>query len=362
MKTILLIGTATLICQITSAQEIYSGQFRDGIPHGFGILDYNDGSYYQGMFKNGFPNGPGTFCDAKGEKTTGVYEQGEFGYDYQVVENSKLFDLVSEIDSSSNLNSMSIDIEFLKKPKNRSQYIIAPLGEFTINGVQVSAGIMNKTEGFRTRKHEGKKISPSEIDYAFYLKRYDERTPKSMFRSKTGFCKSGGNDGTNNGEFVSVLHEFELHKGIYTLYLSRVPKSFKIKGVVHSYLRMDIYDHKNEEGFFIGAVAIPGTTFHLGNQLNTFVSTHTSACDIVDLPSSEFKIGNLFVNEQPQSFFDSYCQYSYSIPQFSKAEFIEDYMSVTCNIGEAYKSASVIFEENGFKSFLIYHPIFESNE
>ena len=42
------------------------GQWKDGLPHGYGKLVYQDGSIYTGYFENGVPHGQGRFISSQG--------------------------------------------------------------------------------------------------------------------------------------------------------------------------------------------------------------------------------------------------------------------------------------------------------
>jgi hypothetical protein len=59
----------------------YSGQFMDGLNHGYGKIVYHDGSLYEGEFSKGLVNGKGRKVDSSGNYYDGAWFEGEFhGY------------------------------------------------------------------------------------------------------------------------------------------------------------------------------------------------------------------------------------------------------------------------------------------
>ncbi len=51
--------------------DIYTGEFKDGLYHGVGTLNYKDGSVYKGSFSEGLRNGQGNYTDTTGFTYTG---------------------------------------------------------------------------------------------------------------------------------------------------------------------------------------------------------------------------------------------------------------------------------------------------
>lgn len=58
------------------AYSIYSGTFKDGIPHGKGKLISPYGDIYIGEFKDGMPDGPGTLESSDGNVYIGEFQNG----------------------------------------------------------------------------------------------------------------------------------------------------------------------------------------------------------------------------------------------------------------------------------------------
>lgn len=287
MKTKKSVLMLVLLTKISLAQEIYMGQSKNKMPHGFGVLDFEDGSYYQGMYQFGIPNGPGTFCDAKGNKQTGIFRNGEYFDDVEVVPNTKLMDMRFYADSVIEFQSMQMDIEFSNKAPKKNQMIVAPFGSFRLNGQVVSAGFITNTLGYTHPKHEKKGLYPVELETAVYLKTYGERRRQMMMPIKHfGFCESGGNDGTNQGEFVSVMRNFDWQKGQrYTLLISRKGYT-KYKDSTFSIVSLDLYIHEIDTiiKYPIGCLAIPGATLYLEPEQAMTVSTHTKRCFLEKYP------------------------------------------------------------------------------
>ncbi len=346
-----------------NAQELYMGQAKNKMPHGFGVTDFEDGSYYQGIYEYGIENGPGTFCDTKGVKKTGIFKNGELVSDFEVVPNTKLMEFIYQIDTETVFQSMQIDIDFSSKPAKKKNLIVAPFGSFRINGQLVSAGFITNTQGYTHTKHEKKGLYPYDIESAVYFKTYGERRSRTMIPLANGYCESGANDGTNQGEFVSVLKDIEWKKGSYGLKIYE-SGTIKIKKELFTVLTLYLVTYEKNETIIdsIGSLAFPGTELILETELSNIVSTHTKRCFISEIPTMEFKLKSFFVNQQPQQFKEAMCKFDNQTPQFALANLVDDYNAAIFNIGEAYKLVSGSFHEDSYYSFFIYNKIFENNE
>lgn len=58
------------------AKGTYTGELRDGEPHGDGVLRLNNGDRYEGTFAGGVFHGEGTYTWADGRRYTGRFENG----------------------------------------------------------------------------------------------------------------------------------------------------------------------------------------------------------------------------------------------------------------------------------------------
>jgi len=56
----------------------YTGHMEHGLPEGFGLLKFDDGSYYSGEFSGGRFDGNGIFVSASGERLDGTFKEGVF--------------------------------------------------------------------------------------------------------------------------------------------------------------------------------------------------------------------------------------------------------------------------------------------
>ena len=61
---------------IQYAKGTYSGELRNGEPHGTGVLRLNNGDRYEGEFREGRIEGQGTYTWADGRTYTGSFEDG----------------------------------------------------------------------------------------------------------------------------------------------------------------------------------------------------------------------------------------------------------------------------------------------
>jgi len=81
--------------------SMYIGEFRNGLRHGWGTYTFKDGSKYVGMWQNDLQHGKGTYTFANGETLTGEWKNGEFfKNEKELVESSinllKLYSKISE--------------------------------------------------------------------------------------------------------------------------------------------------------------------------------------------------------------------------------------------------------------------------
>jgi len=150
------------------------------------------------------------------------------------------------------------------------------------------------------------------------------------------------------------------------LYTLRIHRSGiqKYKGDLYSLICLDLLIHEKDTVISreIGKLAIPGTELHLGPELASIVSTHTKRYFLSDIPSLEYTIKELFINQKPVNFYDAYCRFSYNIPQYSNAKLFDAYSSVAVSIGEAYKLISGTFHDDYYQSYFVYNEVFEENE
>lgn len=70
-------GMVFSINSLNGNQYTYHGKFQNGKPHGFGVLQNEDGSKYEGTFKEGLKDGIGLQREAKdGEERMGKWLDG----------------------------------------------------------------------------------------------------------------------------------------------------------------------------------------------------------------------------------------------------------------------------------------------
>jgi hypothetical protein len=100
----------------------------------------------------------------------------------------------------------------------------------------------------------------------------------------------------------------------------------------------------------MGSLAIPVATLYLDHEQAMTVSTYTKRCFLGKIPSMEFKIFNIFIDQQPQNFEYSKCRFDYQTPQYALAELQDAYGSAMLTVGEAFKLCSGAFYEDHFHS------------
>lgn len=91
--------------------RVYYGDWKDGHIEGYGKMVYPDSTRYKGCWVNGKPNGIGEFTNRKGEKNSGIYDDGSLlkitdsplttikelvNRVYELIENEKMNDYPSD--------------------------------------------------------------------------------------------------------------------------------------------------------------------------------------------------------------------------------------------------------------------------
>ena len=56
--------------------DSYTGELKDGLPHGQGTMNYHDGHQYVGEWRGGFRNGHGVYTAVDGATHTGEWKDG----------------------------------------------------------------------------------------------------------------------------------------------------------------------------------------------------------------------------------------------------------------------------------------------
>ena len=56
----------------------YVGELKDGLPHGQGVITYNNGDKYVGEFKDGELDGQGTYTFEDGKVLKGTWKDDKF--------------------------------------------------------------------------------------------------------------------------------------------------------------------------------------------------------------------------------------------------------------------------------------------
>ena len=63
---------------LTKKDLVYTGEFKNDLAEGFGVMKYKDGSWFEGTFKNNAPHGYGTYHFSNGQKYIGEVVEGSF--------------------------------------------------------------------------------------------------------------------------------------------------------------------------------------------------------------------------------------------------------------------------------------------
>ena len=99
---------------LTKEDLIYTGEFKDDIAEGQGVIKFIDSTWYEGSFFNSFPEGYGTFHFADGATYTGEMFEGKFKgigvLKYTPNENGDILYKMGEFEND-DLNGFGIQID-----------------------------------------------------------------------------------------------------------------------------------------------------------------------------------------------------------------------------------------------------------
>ena len=71
---------------LTKSDLVYTGEFKNDVANGKGLINYKDGSWFKGTFADNLPDGYGTYHFPNGQTYTGQLNHGVFeGFGVQVV-------------------------------------------------------------------------------------------------------------------------------------------------------------------------------------------------------------------------------------------------------------------------------------
>ncbi|MBN9294855.1 MAG: hypothetical protein J0G96_12835 [Flavobacteriia bacterium] len=109
--------------QLTLPDGVYTGELRDGKPHGYGTMRYNNGDIYTGHWSEGVKNGKGEMAFYNGDRFTGEWQNNLFRDGKLTTENQDTYNGIF------NETGKLIRGEFVQKNGNYQK------GEFDMTGV-----------------------------------------------------------------------------------------------------------------------------------------------------------------------------------------------------------------------------------
>jgi len=100
---------------LTKKDLVYTGDFKNDLAEGYGVMKYKDGSWFEGTFKNNAPHGYGSYYFSNGQKFVGEVFEGSFkGMGIQVFSDieGRVIETQFGIFADDRLNGMGCSISF----------------------------------------------------------------------------------------------------------------------------------------------------------------------------------------------------------------------------------------------------------
>jgi hypothetical protein len=339
------------LMQITFAQEKnidkYIGELENNLMHGFGLMEYANGTMYQGNFQYGKPHGLGTYVDVDGNQKTGIYEKGKFVSDYNYPDSWHVYDIYYdfEMNEGEKFSSYSIDIELFDEVGDTSNLYIAPFGIGEINGVQFYGGIQTNCGGYKDANHKKNNTPFTAQGRSIIFSRWNETNSEAIKMDPNGVCEVG-----DEGDFLSVRNAFKWGVGKYTMTIYATDEKVTINDIVHTWVGMKIYDHQNNQTVNAGYLAFPGEELFLKNELEIFTQTYYESKKLDAMPKISMEFSNFLFNDKPVEPYDPTAYYSYDLPHFGNAFWKGK--SIHAFIGKFSPRRSICFLEEGLLVYL----------
>jgi hypothetical protein len=294
----------------------------------FGSLKFNDGSRYYGQLELGQMSGMGTYFFSDGTMRTGYFQDNKYLADFIVTPPWHMVGLDFMLDHDYEMETFSMDLKVLTDVPDSIYLYIAPFGTGEINGTQYYGGIQTHCGGYYSVIKGENSGSFIPLGRAMIFSCWGSRESLAFRKAEGGVCESSGYE----GDFVSVRNGFQWNKGTYTISLSKTKETVIIDSVLHTYVEMQIYDHKKKQTFSCGSLAFPGTTLLLDKRNYIFFELYSKRVNINNLPSLKFICENYQVNgsEVKISFVASV--YNKKFPDYANATFREGKFTVELGV------------------------------
>jgi hypothetical protein len=289
-----------------------------------GSVKLSDGSSYYGEIELGQLSGIGTQFYPDGTWRTGHFQDNKYLADFIAKPPWHMVGLDFMLDREYEMETFAMDLKILNEVPDSLQLYIAPFGTGKINGTQYYGGIQTQCGGYYSvikGENSGRFIR---LGRAMIFSRWGTRTASAFKKADGGVCESSGYE----DDFVSVRNRLDWSKGTYTLTLRKTNETVVIDSVLHTYVAMEVYDHKKKQTFYGGSIAFPGTTLTLSQRNYIFFELYGKRVNVNELPSLKFVCENYKVNGQAVDFTFAAAMYDKAYPIYADAHYRDGKFSI----------------------------------
>jgi hypothetical protein len=325
----------------TTEEKSYLGQLKNKKFHGFGVLEYADGSVFQGNFINGKKEGIGTLQNVEGEFLTGIFSNDQYKSAYTYSNPWHMLDIYYESYelSEAPFQSYAIDFELNSDVSDTFNLYLAPFGLGAINGVHFYGGIQTHCGGYKDVNHKKNNSPFTDLGRSIIFSRWDETDGKAIVMEEGGVCEIGDDE----GNFLSVRNRFEWSKGKYTITVYNTSEEIMINEVLHTLVGMKIYDHQTGLTVNAGKLAFPGKELYLKPDMALFAEMYNEPRTLDQTPTLLMKFDNFRFNDQPVDIIEPIAIFPYNLPQWADARCNGN--TIEALIGHAFIRNSIYFTE-----------------
>jgi hypothetical protein len=332
----------------TTEEKSYLGQLKNKKFHGFGVVEYADGSVFQGNFINGKKEGIGIYQNADGEFLSGIFSNDQYKSAYTYTDPWHMLDIYYDCNALSEVpfQSYSIDFELQNDVSDTFNLYIAPFGLGAINGIQFYGGIQTHCGGYRDVDHKKNNAPFNDLGRSIIFSRWDETSGDAILMEENGVCEIGDYE----GDFLSVRNQFKWEKGVYTITIFNATKQVMINDTVHTFVGMKIYDHQRDVTVNAGYLAFPGEELFLRTDMAIFAELYNEPRTLDQTPSLVMKFDNFRFNGEHVDLIQPVAVFPYNLPQWADARCIGN--TIEAFIGHPFIRNSIYFTEEDLIIYL----------
>ncbi len=319
MVGIILIGFILLLSMECKSQENPLEP-----PVSYTKMKLPDGSNYFGQVESGELNGIGSIITKSGAANTGYFQDGEYLADFIATPPWHMIAIDYQLDTSYLLETFEIELKIHTEISDSLYLYIAPIGGGQINGQSYYGGIQTHCGGYNSIRKNENYGEFSEIGRAMIFSRWGDRRGEALKQAAGGKCESSGYE----GDFISVRNGINWGKGTYTISLVKTKETVVLDSVLHTFVEMRVFDHKQKKLFVCGSLAFPGKDLILDPRQFIFFELYLKRVNVNMLSSAKFTCGNIRINGKPVNIPFAATNYDKGFPKFASATYEDGNFSV----------------------------------